>query len=218
MLSAFDNFPALLIWLPLIGGVVSFLLKGEGRARAWAMLSSILTLAVVGVSLLYTDEKHYLLNLVSYVWLNSLGSSFALMLDGLSRTLCLLTAVTFPLVIAVSSRSRYEQPHAFYGLLLLSQAGLMGVFMAVDALTFYFFWELALIPVYFLASRWGGERRIQRAEDRHRKEAHPRIFAKQQRERNRKQGHMQAGDREQMRDARVPKRGHHLVVDVRRIA
>jgi NADH-quinone oxidoreductase subunit M len=161
MLSAFDNFPALLIWLPVIGGLVSFFVKGEGRVRTWAMLSTILTLVVMGVSLLYTDDRHYMLNMVSYVWLNSLGASFALALDGLSRTLCLLTAVSFPLIVAVASRNRYEQPNAFYGLLLLSQAGLMGVFMAADALTFYFFWELALIPVYFLASRWGGERRIQ---------------------------------------------------------
>src|SRR5881397_2879550 len=44
--------------------------------------------------------------------------------------------------------------------MLLTQAGLMGVFLATDALLFYFFWELALIPVYFLCSGWGGERRI----------------------------------------------------------
>ena len=43
--------------------------------------------------------------------------------------------------------------------MLLTQAGLMGVFMATDALLFYFFWELALIPVYFLASGWGGEKK-----------------------------------------------------------
>ena len=45
--------------------------------------------------------------------------------------------------------------------MLLAQCGLMGVFLASDALLFYFFWELALIPVYFLCSRWGGEKRIQ---------------------------------------------------------
>jgi NADH-quinone oxidoreductase subunit M len=48
----------------------------------------------------------------------------------------------------------------FYGLMLLSQAGLLGVFLAADALLFYFFWELALVPVYFLCSIWGGEKRI----------------------------------------------------------
>ncbi len=52
-------------------------------------------------------------------------------------------------------------PIVFYGLMLLTQAGLMGVFLSTDALLFYFFWELALIPVYFLCSRWGGEKRIQ---------------------------------------------------------
>ena len=45
--------------------------------------------------------------------------------------------------------------------MLLAQAGLMGVFLAMDALLFYFFWELALIPMYFLCSQWGGEKRIQ---------------------------------------------------------
>jgi NADH-quinone oxidoreductase subunit M len=45
--------------------------------------------------------------------------------------------------------------------MLLTQAGLMGVFTAMDVLVFYFFWELAVIPVYFLCSRWGGEKRIQ---------------------------------------------------------
>ncbi|HEU4902763.1 MAG TPA: NADH-quinone oxidoreductase subunit M, partial [Flavisolibacter sp.] len=49
----------------------------------------------------------------------------------------------------------------FFALMLLTQAGLMGVFTSMDALVFYFFWELALVPVYFLCSGWGGERRIQ---------------------------------------------------------
>src|SRR5690606_4052148 len=53
-----------------------------------------------------------------------------------------------------------ERPWSFYGLLLLAQAGITGVFLAYDALLFYVFWELALIPVYFLCSRWGGEKRI----------------------------------------------------------
>src|SRR5690606_10123409 len=50
--------------------------------------------------------------------------------------------------------------HRFSGLMLMAQAGLMGVFLANDLLMFYFFWELALIPVYFLCSTWGGEKRI----------------------------------------------------------
>jgi NADH-quinone oxidoreductase subunit M len=163
MLSAFDNFPALLIWLPLVGGLVSFLMKDELQAKTWALFSSTLTLVLMGVSLLYTDPKHFLLNQVSYYWLKDLGSSFAFILDGMSRILCLLTAISFPLIIASTWKRHYKNANAFYGLMLLTQCGLMGVFLASDALVFYFFWELALIPVYFLASRWGGEKRIQAA-------------------------------------------------------
>ncbi len=163
MFAAFDNFPALLIWLPLIGGLISFFIKNERSVKAWSLFSSILTLALFVVSLLYTDQKHYALNSVSYVWLPEIGSSFALFLDSMSRVLCLLTAVSFPLIFAATYSSSYKTPNAFYGLMLLTQCGLMGVFLAVDALTFYFFWELALIPAYFLASQWGGEKRIQAA-------------------------------------------------------
>jgi NADH-quinone oxidoreductase subunit M len=163
MFAAFDNFPALLIWFPLLGGLISFFIKDERSVKAWAMLSSILTLTLFAISLLYTDQKHYALNSVSYVWLPEIGSSFSFYLDGMSRMLCLLTAVAFPLIFASTYSNSYKNANAFYGLMLLTQCGLMGVFMAVDALVFYFFWELALIPAYFLASQWGGEKRIQAA-------------------------------------------------------
>ena len=160
MFTAFDNFPALLIWLPLIGGLLSFLLKKEGMARIVSMASSLLTLVVVVASMIYAKPEHALLNQVSYVWLHGLGSSFSFLLDELTKTLCLLTAVIFPIVILIVKKKHYKNEHIFFGLLMLTQCGLMGVFMAADALVFYFFWELALIPVYFLSSIWGGEKRI----------------------------------------------------------
>jgi NADH-quinone oxidoreductase subunit M len=163
MFVAFDNFPALLIWLPLLGGLLCFFLKEEKSVKNWSLLSSVLTLILMCVSLLYTDQKHYALNSVSYIWLPEIGSSFSLMLDGMSRILCLLTAISFPLIFASTYSASYSNPSRFYGLMLLTQCGLMGVFMSVDALVFYFFWELALIPAYFLASLWGGEKRVQAA-------------------------------------------------------
>lgn len=163
MLAAFDNFPALLIWLPLAGGLISFFIKDESKVKAWALFSSIVTLVFFIVTLFYTDNKYYVLNSVSYVWLPELGSSFSLMLSGTGRLMCLLTAVAFPLIFAATYRHAYPNAHAFFGLMLLTQCGLMGVFMAVDAMVFYFFWELALIPAYFLASQWGGEKRVQAA-------------------------------------------------------
>lgn len=72
--------------------------------------------------------------------------------------LCLLTAVSFPVIFIAVNRNEYKKANSFYALMLLMQAGLMGVFAASDALLFYFFWELALIPAYFLCSIWGGKK------------------------------------------------------------
>ena len=160
MFAAVDNFPALLIWLPLIGGLLSFLLKDPRQAKTNAIVFSLSSLVVLVVSLFFTSKEHFFINQVSYEWLTSLGSSFSLVLDGLTRTMALLTAIVFVLVFLLIPTDYYKHSNAFYGLMMLTQCGLVGVFMATDALVFYLFWELALIPVYFLSSIWGGDKRI----------------------------------------------------------
>jgi len=157
----FITFPELFIWLPLLAGLLAFFLKGNS-AKNWATFSSLIVLAVVVASLFYSDDKQYAsYNRVNYYWLKQIGNSFFVGLDSTSRLLALLTAIAFPVIFITTSKNNYKNPAAFYGLMLLSQSGLMGVFVSMDALLFYFFWELALIPVYFLCSRWGGEKRIQ---------------------------------------------------------
>jgi len=94
------------------------------------------------------------------VWLPSLNSRFTLEADGLAKILILLTSISLPAIFIATANNQYKQKYIFLSLLLFTQAGLMGVFLAGDALLFYFFWELALIPVYFLCSIWGGEKRI----------------------------------------------------------
>jgi len=150
--------PVLLIFIPLVSGLVGFLIKNEGNARGWALLSSLATL-VISLWGLTVAKTSPLLH-TNVAWLPDLGSRFAVGLDGLSQILVLLTAVCFPLIFVATWRDQYKKAWNFYALMLLSQAGLIGVFVATDALLFYFFWELALIPVYFLCSQWGGERRI----------------------------------------------------------
>lgn len=155
------RFPELLIWSPLIAGLLCFILRSEKSSKAVALFSSIVTLLISAASLFYADNK-YLSGLTDqYVWMPYLGASFNVGLDGMGHLLTFLTAFSFPLIFVTTYNSTYKNSAAFYGLMLLSQAGLMGVFTAMDALVFYFFWELALIPVYFLCSRWGGEKRIQ---------------------------------------------------------
>lgn len=162
MLGVYFTFPELLLWFPMVTGLIAFTIKDGKKVRAWALFSSLVTLGISIASLCYTDNTKYLTyNNVSYIWLQYLGSSFSIGLDGMGHLLTFLTAFSFPLIFASTYRTEYKNPNAFFGLMLLSQCGLMGVFVAADALVFYFFWELALIPVYFLCSRWGSERRIQ---------------------------------------------------------
>jgi NADH-quinone oxidoreductase subunit M len=150
--------PVLLFVIPLVSGIAAFFLREDKAAKSWALISSIATLAVS----LYATFQPANSSLLTYDanWLPMLGGRFTLGLDGMGKMLTLLTAVSFPIIFAATYKNVYKNAGAFYGFMLLSQAGLLGVFSAMDLLLFYFFWELALIPVYFLCSKWGGERRI----------------------------------------------------------
>jgi NADH-quinone oxidoreductase subunit M len=148
--------PVLLIAIPLLAGIIGFFAKNHSRNIAW--LASIVTLGVM----LYAVCLNTYSNNLEYKapWLAGLGASFHVGLDGMGTMLCLLTAFAFPLIFLATSERSYANEGSYYALMMLSQAGLMGVFVAFDGLLFYFFWELALIPVYFLSSLWGGEKRI----------------------------------------------------------
>lgn len=148
----------LLILFPLLAGFGAFFLKDGKAARSVSLLVSLLTLAVSLLGLtLYKEQS---LAGFDAPWIPALGSRFTLRLDGFSQLLVLLNAIAYPLVFLATWHRSTDRPGAYYGWMLLAQAGMMGVFLAADALLFYFFWELALIPMYFLASGWGGERRI----------------------------------------------------------
>ncbi len=146
----------LLILTPFATGLLSFVMTKGNFAKNFSLLASI---AIAVLAILALNEP--VAPTFDVAWLNNLGSRFTLKMDGMSKMLCLLTAVSFPLIFTAVYKNEYKNPASFFGLMLLTQAGLMGVFLAADALLFYFFWEFALIPVYFLCSIWGGEKRIQ---------------------------------------------------------
>ena len=150
--------PVLLIVVPLLCGAISFFIKSERAVKTWALVSSLVTLVVSLLSFSFLNSRNHLF--AEGEWMPLLGSSFSVGIDGMGKMLCLLTAIAFPVIFISTWRQSYSKAHNFFALMLLSQAGLMGVFVAFDALLFYFFWELALIPAYFLCSQWGGERRI----------------------------------------------------------
>lgn len=148
----------LFIVIPLLAGLGILFTQNSGQAKTGSLLASF-GLLFVTLYAMYLPNQH---ELVSYhvIWLGSLNSNFALGLDGVGKITTLLTAVSFPLIFLATWNNDYKDANQYYGLMLLTQAGLMGVFLSTDALLFYFFWELALIPTYFLCSKWGGERRI----------------------------------------------------------
>jgi NADH-quinone oxidoreductase subunit M len=147
----------LLIVIPLLAGLILFAIRNDQQAKAWALFASVVTLGASLAGLFLKDPK-YLVHVSE--WMPALGTSFSLKIDGMGQVLCLLTAVSYPIIFISTWNTPYKNARNFFALMLLGQAGLMGVFMAMDALLFYFFWELALIPMYFLCSIWGGEKRI----------------------------------------------------------
>jgi NADH-quinone oxidoreductase subunit M len=153
---------AFLVFFPLAAALLLHFAKGSA-ARILALGASFLELAVaVFAAIVYarSGPTGFDLNLS---WIPSAGINFHLGIDGLSLCLVLLTAFLVPIILATAFRhEEYENPGALYALVLFMQTGLLGVFTAMDAFVFYFFWEVALIPIYFLASVWSrSDRRIQ---------------------------------------------------------
>jgi NADH-quinone oxidoreductase subunit M len=95
-----------------------------------------------------------------YNWIQSAGVTLGAGLDGISMLLVLLTTFLSPLIVLSTFGHDYRNAPAFYSLILFMEAALVGVFTATDAFLFYFFFEAALIPVYFLSALWGGENRL----------------------------------------------------------
>ena len=148
----------LLILVPLVAGIFSMFMKNA--AKGIALISSIATLVIAAVAVVNINASGNGATAWSMPWIPALGANFSLMADGMAGMLCLLTGIVMTVVFISNWNKEVENQGSFYGLMLLSQAGITGVFLASDALLFYFFWELALIPVYFLCSQWGGEKRI----------------------------------------------------------
>ncbi len=148
---------ALLIFLPLIFSLIVLGMKPL-LAKYLAFFGS---LAVLLVSLIITfqfDKTQGVQFAIDKVWIASFGINFSLGIDGISLLLVLLTTVLMPGIILSSLRDE-SKPSSFYSLILLMQSALIGVFVARDGFLFYLFWEIALIPVYFICLVWGGENR-----------------------------------------------------------
>ncbi len=149
----------LVILWPLLGALLIALLPRTAVAwprRVAAGVTGSLLLSTVGLTVWLIGAAEGFRE--ARPWIPELGIGYHLALDGLNAPLVLLTAfLTF--IAVLGSWAHTDRPHLYFSLLLLLEAGVLGVFLAFDLLLFFLFWELELIPMYFLIGLWGGPRR-----------------------------------------------------------
>ena len=136
----------------LVGAIVTYL-SGNKFAPKIALISSI---AACGVTLLNLNAYQAGENLdVNVPWISQLNINFALHVDGLSLVMLLLTTGLLPLIILSGFITKFENSRSIYALMLFMGFAMAGTFLASDGILYYIFWEIALIPIYFIALNWG---------------------------------------------------------------
>ncbi|MEI6061933.1 MAG: NADH-quinone oxidoreductase subunit M, partial [Bacteroidota bacterium] len=140
--------------IPFTTGLFLLLFRNAATVRWIALASSLINLGIT-LSLAVTfSPVTYTVN-----WISFLGISFSLGHDGISMIMLILTNLLFPFIILAGFKRDQKQANLLNALILFTQSALIGVFLAQNAFLFYVFWELGLIPVYFILFLWGGEGR-----------------------------------------------------------
>ncbi|MDI9616595.1 MAG: NADH-quinone oxidoreductase subunit M [Methanothrix sp.] len=154
-----SNAISIMIAVPLIGAVLAFLTRSRGQARLVALIASLVPLALALQMYTEFDKSSKLMQFVeSYDWVPSIGVRYTVGVDCISFPLVLLTAIVSVLVV-IYAWGENHRPNQFFALLLLNEVGVLGVFTALDFFLFYIFWEIVLIPMFFLIGIWGGPRK-----------------------------------------------------------
>ena len=136
----------------LVGALVTYL-SGNKFASKIALVSSI---AAFGATVLALNAYQAGENLdVNLPWISQLNINFALHVDGLSLVMLLLTTGLLPLIILSGFITKFENSKSIYALILFMGFAMAGTFLASDGFLYYIFWEIALIPIYFIALNWG---------------------------------------------------------------
>lgn len=159
-----SNWPilSLLVFVPVVGAAVIFLIpwRDDFLPKVLALLVSAVNLLLSIVLFRSFDPTSSEMQLVERAdWIPELGAGYFLGVDGISLFMVMITAFMVPLAMLSSWDQGGRRQDLFYGFLLLLEAGLIGIFLALDLLLFYVFWEVMLIPMYLLVGVWGGANR-----------------------------------------------------------
>jgi len=150
-----------ILFLPALAAVAMlFLPRDENKLLRWFAFGASLipfVLSLVAWVNFNPDQAGFQFE-ESYVWYEAIGSSLHLGVDGLSITMVLLTTLLTPLAI-LASFNITDRVKPYMMLFLFLETGMLGVFMALDLLIFFVFWEIGLVPMYFLINQWGSANR-----------------------------------------------------------
>ncbi len=153
----------ILTFLP-VAGALFMLVFMRGRPSAYKLTALVTTIITLGLAIYMAtqfeaDSAQFQFQ-ENVSWISSLGISYHLGVDGISLLLVLLTALLSVVAILGTWNSITDRGLAFFISLLVLETGMIGVFVSMDLFLFYVFWEIQLIPMYFIIGLWGGARRV----------------------------------------------------------
>ncbi|MBT7191970.1 MAG: NADH-quinone oxidoreductase subunit M [Anaerolineae bacterium] len=153
---------SVILFFPIFAAIViGFLPKGEDKLVRWTALVASLVPFVLTLVLWFSFDQsmsHVFQFEENYIWYATINSNFHIGVDGISLSMVLLTTLLTPLAI-LASFSVKEKVKAYMMLFLFLEMGMLGVFMSMDLLIFFVFWEIGLVPMYFLINQWGSKNR-----------------------------------------------------------
>jgi NADH-quinone oxidoreductase subunit M len=157
-----SNILTIVTFMPALGAILLlFFKRGNVRAiRTFALVVAVVTfLLSLHLIVHFESGRSDFQFLINTEWIPSVGINYHMGVDGISVLLILLATVLTPLAV-LASWSVSERAKEYFLFMLMLETGMIGVFGALDLFLFYLFWEVMLIPMYFLIGVWGGERRI----------------------------------------------------------
>ena len=152
---------SIIIWLPAVAGALS-LLAPRAVAGRLAVVGALATLVLAVILLVgFDNSAPGLQNVTDQNWISALGIHYKLGIDGLNVWLLTTTAMLFFAAILFASFREWERPNLFFFFFAVAESAVLGAFCAQDLILFVVFFDLMLIPFYFITGMWGGEGRVQ---------------------------------------------------------
>jgi NADH-quinone oxidoreductase subunit M len=158
-----SNFPiiTILTFVPFVGALVLALGKGDDKtlSRRFAMGTALVSLALaLGMWAIFDASASGFPIQERHQWIPSLGVEYRVGVDGLGSMMVLLTALITPMAMLASWHNE-DRPHLYFSMVLFLESGLFGTFTALNFFHWFLFWELSLVPAFFLVRLWGGPQR-----------------------------------------------------------